>query len=584
MPAPANLVHETSISTGTGNLTTSAVNGKQRFSTPFGTAATTNVFDYFISNRDAAEYERGTGHMSAVGTLVRDTVIESTNANALVNFSVGTKDITNDVPAAKQYYIGGPVVLVADGGTGAATASAARTSLGLGTSAVLNAGSGASQVLQLDGAGLVPDADLPVRLGITADGSITDWNSVTSNGWYMSTTASNAPVAATWFLGYVQNHGAAGWCAQIVHAFATNTDSDSLTYRRQQRNGTWGAWTKVYSIAAELDTRYGVLAGANVWSAANRFTANVSIGADTAPSLPLIVSQNTAVGVAPWGAAAYQVGLIGADGAAAQFAVYAVGTGSGGAAFHFYSARGTAAAPLRIKSGDPIAAFGGRAPYAASDVAAGTFVTTSKVNTVYFAAEDWTATGQGCFQAWYVTPIGSTTRFEPMRLHPSGGFSIASAAPADPGAGVIYAETFFTSVGGYKRVSTQYDTGSNDTTLDNIPGLSVTLIGGKTYRFRAVLFTSAAAGGVRAGIGGTCTATAIIYQGINLESGVLITRATALGTTVAGAITAAAIITIEGMITVNAGGTLTVQFAQQVNNATVSSVLVGSHFTVDLVA
>jgi hypothetical protein len=112
MPTPANLVHETSTSTGTGNLTTSAVNGKQRFSdaATFGTGSTVDVFDYFISNRDAAEWERGTGHMSAVGTLVRDTVKESSNANAAVSFSAGTKDITNDVPAATQWsVIGGPL-------------------------------------------------------------------------------------------------------------------------------------------------------------------------------------------------------------------------------------------------------------------------------------------------------------------------------------------------------------------------------------------------------------------------------------------------------------------------------------------
>lgn len=102
MPAPANLVHEQSTTTGTGNFTTTAVNGKQRFSTAFGTGVTLNVFDYFISNQNAAEYERGTGHMSAVGTLVRDTVIESTNANALVSFTSGTKDVTNDVPAGLQ--------------------------------------------------------------------------------------------------------------------------------------------------------------------------------------------------------------------------------------------------------------------------------------------------------------------------------------------------------------------------------------------------------------------------------------------------------------------------------------------------
>jgi hypothetical protein len=102
MPAPANLVHQTSTTTGTGNLTVAAVNGKQTFSNAFGTGVTTNVFDYFISNQGALEYERGTGHMSNSTTLVRDTVIESTNANAAVSFSAGTKDVVNDVPANRQ--------------------------------------------------------------------------------------------------------------------------------------------------------------------------------------------------------------------------------------------------------------------------------------------------------------------------------------------------------------------------------------------------------------------------------------------------------------------------------------------------
>ena len=102
MPAVANLVHEQSTGLGTTALTTTAVNGKRTFGTAFATGATTDVFDYFISNQSAAEWERGTGHMLVAGILTRDTVLESSNGNALVNFAAGTKDITNDVPALKQ--------------------------------------------------------------------------------------------------------------------------------------------------------------------------------------------------------------------------------------------------------------------------------------------------------------------------------------------------------------------------------------------------------------------------------------------------------------------------------------------------
>ena len=104
MPAPSDLVHETSTTTGTGNFTLTNANGKRSFNTAFGNGAPTDVFDYFISNRDAAEWERGTGHLSAASTLVRDTVKASSNAGAAVNFSAGTKDVTNDIPAARQVY------------------------------------------------------------------------------------------------------------------------------------------------------------------------------------------------------------------------------------------------------------------------------------------------------------------------------------------------------------------------------------------------------------------------------------------------------------------------------------------------
>jgi hypothetical protein len=109
-----DLVHETSITTGTGSFTLDPVNGKVSFSDStygFGTGATTNVFQYFISNRAAAEWEIGFGHMSDSTTLVRDTVELSSNSNAAVNFSAGIKDVTNDI---RSFYQDSAVLYNAD--------------------------------------------------------------------------------------------------------------------------------------------------------------------------------------------------------------------------------------------------------------------------------------------------------------------------------------------------------------------------------------------------------------------------------------------------------------------------------------
>ena len=101
-----NLVHQTTSGTGTGSLTLAAVNGKRSFNTAFGNGATPNVFYYFISNRSASEWEIGTGSMSDATTLSRDTVLYSSNGGSLVNFTSGTKDVTNDLPANLQVSVG----------------------------------------------------------------------------------------------------------------------------------------------------------------------------------------------------------------------------------------------------------------------------------------------------------------------------------------------------------------------------------------------------------------------------------------------------------------------------------------------
>lgn len=96
-----DLVHQTSTTTGTGAKALVDVNGRRGFEDVFGDGGT-DVFYYYISNRDAAEWEFGSGHIDGSGDLVADTVIKSSNGNAAVNFSAGTKDITSDWPASKQ--------------------------------------------------------------------------------------------------------------------------------------------------------------------------------------------------------------------------------------------------------------------------------------------------------------------------------------------------------------------------------------------------------------------------------------------------------------------------------------------------
>lgn len=137
---------------------------------------------------------------------------------------------------------------------------------------------------------------------------------------------------------------------------------------------------------------------------------------------------------------------------------------------------------------------------------------------------------------------------------------------------------------GQTRVSTQFDK-TTDTALANVPGLSVTVAAGRTYTFRAVLhLTPSAVGGQQIAVAGTATATAVTYQvnSINntTNANILNSRVAALGGAGVGVAGGTAdFTTVEGTITVNAGGTLTVQFAQNVSNGT-SSVLVGSTFLV----
>ena len=95
----ADRVRETTTVVGTGTATLlGAVTGYQSF-TAVGNANTTY---YVIASQAANEWEVGIGTYTASGTtLSRDTVLSSSNAGALVNFTAGTKDIWVDYAAGK---------------------------------------------------------------------------------------------------------------------------------------------------------------------------------------------------------------------------------------------------------------------------------------------------------------------------------------------------------------------------------------------------------------------------------------------------------------------------------------------------
>lgn len=94
--------------------------------------------------------------------------------------------------------------------------------------------------------------------------TVTDWNNATTNGWYMASGATNAPVASTWLYGIVVAHNSQ-YVRQILYAFSKDSNVSGTNcdrYERIKQNGTWGSWVNtsvrkaVPSNAVFTDTTY----------------------------------------------------------------------------------------------------------------------------------------------------------------------------------------------------------------------------------------------------------------------------------------------------------------------------------------
>ena len=97
-------VKVTSTTTGTGAMALgAAATGFETFAQGIGNNNTTY---YCIFNQGTSEFEVGLGTLDGTSAnLTRTTVISSSNSDAAVNFTSGTKDVFCTLPASKSVYL-----------------------------------------------------------------------------------------------------------------------------------------------------------------------------------------------------------------------------------------------------------------------------------------------------------------------------------------------------------------------------------------------------------------------------------------------------------------------------------------------
>ena len=98
-------IKETSTTTGTGDFTLAgAATQFKTFASRFtsGTEDAADPIYYCIQGQTGTEWEVGRGYLSGSTTLVRLIVFASSNSDAAVNFSAGTKDVFNTIPAERM--------------------------------------------------------------------------------------------------------------------------------------------------------------------------------------------------------------------------------------------------------------------------------------------------------------------------------------------------------------------------------------------------------------------------------------------------------------------------------------------------
>ena len=275
-------VKETSTTASTGTFTLAgASTGFQSFAA----VGNGNTTYYAIVSQTLTEWEVGIGTYTLSGTtLSRDTVLASSNAGSLVNFSAGTKDVFVTYPAEKSVNLdasgnasalGTPASFVGTNITGTAasltagavtdgvyttgsysnpawiTALANNKITGLGSAALLTAGS-ANGVATLDGGGTVPTAQLPAAVlgALKYQGT---WNATTNIPTLTSSVGTQGYYYVVATAGTTTLDGISSWEIGDWAIFGTAT---------WQKIDNTDAVTSVNGFTGTVSIAYADLAGA----------------------------------------------------------------------------------------------------------------------------------------------------------------------------------------------------------------------------------------------------------------------------------------------------------------------------------
>jgi hypothetical protein len=96
-------VKETSVSTGTGDISLGGATGAYQ---AFSVIGNGNQTYYAIAGQTTNEWEVGIGtYVSSGNKITRDTILASSNSNTIVTFSAGTKDVFITYPSEKGVWV-----------------------------------------------------------------------------------------------------------------------------------------------------------------------------------------------------------------------------------------------------------------------------------------------------------------------------------------------------------------------------------------------------------------------------------------------------------------------------------------------